>query len=410
MTTEIDLEPHTQQESLLPTSYIAVGAEFELDVYQLPDTPGRRLNALDMIGTDNSDGLGRVFSDGLDALQDGETIRIAGLSKHSDHSKVTTFTRVGDMFTVDQAEVPVRMDVAVEPVGNRPTIQGHGNAKKFFSQEFAIPSSKPGLGLVEKGGKLGQLVASLGFTANEVPLPHTLEENINRERAGGAALPNVKLTTEAAIEDRTFNAMWANDEYGISEQPSYYIHDVLGNHFRSLLVFRHNARIIPSLYAKAVDEATTIVGRLPATDYEVNKDRVELMDVALSGAEKEAHAALCLDNFTPELDALVKVIDEEPTSSRAQAAFSEFPAHRWRYTPQMVNTILSSSYRQEFIDYLTEQNSQAFDEASNTFSYETFMREVFEEAQSYWEITPSSDVAPLAESNGYTEDTSLLIV
>lgn len=391
----LEKEPQVAQTEVFESANQQMSvAGIDLLLYKTPEDA-----RYSMVGISNPGGFVRLMEGGLSALEDGESVHIATANEHDEAGMISnelyTITRMGDNFVMgtvyDSGEHP---HLHTEDTANLEIKEGDKKISGFFLQEAFIKIGHRGMELVDRQDYLGETVRALGFVSEDrdaaIPMPQTLRANIARLREAGLQMPNIRFFTDAAIKGQDYVETWAAGEFPASEQPSYFAHDLLSEHFKPLVVYREDAMTVASLYAQAVLEAEEITFTVPATEYEINKARPELKSVTLSDQAKIDQAAINLDLLTSELANPLDNFDLTAEHESLEPAFTEHPPHHWRYMPQMVRTILDSPKRKSFTDHLEAIGSQALDPSTDEFSYETYLREIFGRAQDFWGIEPMS--------------------
>ncbi len=398
---EVQLGP---EDILAPTGLSLNIDGFEMRIFDVPVPEQYEQRRPEAIATSNPSGFERILDKGISGLEDGEVVSYSPMSKVGDKYSPKhrcTLTRTGDAFQMDYDD-KVDPDTAVyendpkEKVGD---IKSEGLLKKVVglqSQEILIATAERGIKLADRPDRLGEVAQRIGFVSDdvsaEIPLPSAIVSNIEQLKSEGINVPNVKFFTEGSIDGEDYVQVWAEGEFPASEHPGYFAHDLLSEHYRPLVVFREGVMGIATLYARAVQELPEISAELPKDNYQINAERPIMVGVAMSDREKIDHAALCLDQFTTELSWMSDKIDISESDEGMDRFFTETPNNGWRYMPQMVRTILSSSHRQELLDYFDSVGSEAFNPETDEFSFEIYTRELFKRTQEFWGIHPEPKV------------------
>lgn len=372
------------------------GAEFML--FQLPYSADRKTYYPNAAAVDNVEAFKRLTAQGLSGLEDGDELRIvprhAGDSFGTDANKVYSLTRKGNYFTFQKT------DISAEQISKPSHKQNdasefndnEGVIDTLFQRQTDIEAASRGLGWASRQDKLGDTVRKMGFTSDAldapIPLPDTIKRAIVQLQTEGVHIPNIRFFARGHIATDAYDEAWGDGDFPASEQPAYFAHDILQEHFRPLVLFRERAMGIGTLYARAVAEQDEIIAYKPATDHETNKQHPVLRKIVLKGREKIDHAADCLDRYTGEHGDIAGAIDLPEGDQAFELAVSGQPPNTWRRMPQMVETILNSSHRKELLDYLESVDSKAVDPQTGEFSYETYAREMVSEAREFWGITP----------------------
>lgn len=394
---EAEAQP-TEVERLSPVNRVLLVRGQELEMYQFPDDPERHTIIPNAVAINNPDAFKRLIEDGISGLQDGDDLTVApgyaGDAFGYEADRFYHITRKGDYFTMrheqDRGQHQSKpSEKSVEPLDIE---KATARTLNLYRRNIFIDTAQRGLGLSERNDRLGEAVRKLGFTSDAsdapIPLPKRVNQGLTTLQEEGINVPNIHFSKDSVIDGDEYIKAWAAGDLPASEQPPYFAHDLLADHFRPLIVFRERAMGVGTLYARAVAELDEITAYKPATDHEGSHEQFEHRTTILKGREKIDHAADCLDNFTSELDTIVHILDKSDDDPVFELAVSGNPPRNRRRAIEMVDTILHSSQRKELLDYLESVGSKAVDPQTGEFSYETYAREMVSEAREFWGITP----------------------
>lgn len=395
MTTLIEEYPGST--SIPPLEHVQEdGVDF--DVFELDDP--NNLGGKERVSVHNTQAFNDLVAHGLDTLpEDRLVIFMSGRQ-----NKVHAIYRHGDQFTYRQSFEGVEgLDLASPPEDSNEVDLDVGLSEILPELEslggitFGFDSTAP---MVARKDLLGQTFRDMGFSPSEgvYPTPSGLNSRLQQIAASsGKYMPHVRFFEEGTIDGEQYVASFAQGEYPASSKLSWYGHDIASDHFRAVVVHGEEAMLVTQLYAQAVLESEEITGRIYPDEYEINKGaQAQKVEVALSGDEKIKHAALCIDQFTNELDGLTRFLDTEPAPGVSIA-----PPKHMDFAAEMVSVILSSpEHRVQLIEYLESHNSEAL--TGDSLNYDVYLQELLELARSRWGIKAE----PYSEPVQTTQQTS----
>lgn len=359
-------------------------------VYNLPEESAQSIMYTGKIAVHNTDGFNRLVGGSLDELQEGEAVIFGkkdyGVLGHD----LCMVRREGDSFRFQSSREGVQslgLGQLPETATDSPLTAGVKDIDSLF--RFA------GLGALDSGyvvdmvartDELGHTYRDLGFSAHggRIPLPRSLIDRLDRtSNATGRWLPEVRFIDANEIHEDQYVDAWADGMFPASSRLSWYGHDIMSDHFRALVVHGQEAMGLGQLYAQAVKGSESITARVYPDSYEVNKgDKAKKAEVTLSGEEKMKHAALCLDQFTSELDGLTSDLDNEPAPED-----SIYPPEHMDFTAEMVAVIMESpEQRAQLLQHLDARGSKAV--VDGKFDYKVYLTELLEMSRQRWGIEP----------------------
>ena len=390
----------TPDQSLnLPIDRIDEGG-MAFDVYELedPSNPGN-IQRLDVYNPRAFDGL---INNGLDELPNDEFV----IFRDEAYPGVHAFYRKGDQFIYRRSNGGV-VGLNLQRQPTTPTTDGltvgYTETKAlFYDNGLNSLNFNSADTLAQREDMLGQVFRGIGFDPSEgaFPTPGGLKERLhNVQESTGQEMPRVRFFKEESIPAEPYLAAFADGEYPASSSLSWYGHDIASDHFRSLVVNGPEIISIAQLYAQAVLSSEQITGRVYPSPYEINKgDQAQKIEVLLNGQEKLDHAALCIDQFTSELDRVTTFIDGDVRPDVPLA-----PPEHMDFVGEMVKVIMSSpEHKTQLIELLRGRDSKALQEDS--IDYAVYLTELLELARSRWNITvQSKDSVDDMSQAGYVE-------
>lgn len=380
----------------LEQSVIISGTDAErsqLSIFELTGVEPRNASSPNLIAVSDTDVLSRLSIDGIDGMKDGETVIISPIVSNAQNldngsiMRMEVISRVGDTITSKQDWVDTKSTTFAEPTDQPPLSASSEQIAALLDGLNENTGFGGTMGqLSERGDRLGATSEALGFASDRehFPTPQAFKNAVNELRAAGVLVSPIHISEQGVIPSTEFVETFAAGEFPVSRELGWYSHDVSQEHFRPLLVFREDATIISQLYAGAALASETIVGQQYPDQYEINKSEPQKVDVEFTGEDRIGYAASCLDRFTSTLDRFVDGLDTYTSEEHENIDFKE---NHMDVISEMVRTIMSSpEYAEALKSYLDSIDSHAFD--SGEFSYETFMRELVQRAQVFWDITP----------------------
>lgn len=394
MTTLIEEYPGSA--SVPPLEQVQEGG-VDFDVFELenPNSPGNT----ERVSVHNTQAFNDLVGRGLDAVPDENLV----IFKSGRSNKIHAIYRHGDQFTYRQSSD----DIEGLGITSPPVNSNEENLNVDFSQilpeldslggiTFGFDSTAP---MVSRGDSLGQAFRDMGFSPTEgvYPTPSGLNDRLQQiATSSGKAMPHIRFFEEGVIPGEQYVSSFAQGEYPASSKLSWYGHDIASDHFRAVVVHGEEAMLVAQLYAQAVLGSEEIMGRIYPDEYEINKGaQAQKVEVTMSGDEKIKHAALCIDQFTSELDGLTRFLDSEPAPGVSIA-----PPEHMDFAAEMVSVILSSpEHRVQLIEYLESRGSEAL--TADSLNYDVYLQELLELARSRWGIKaePYSEPVQTAPKN-----------
>jgi hypothetical protein len=400
-----------QDPSLIPKPGIAPSGEVlaafdhQLAVYDIPKPPDFEERwHFERVAVDNAEGFGRLVQGGLDALQDGETVKFAGIYAGDKTSRIRIVKREGDNFRLENVD-PFDEDMAMEIGQSEPAPEQSDQQialdKEEINNLFDGLRTNPNYSnymsvLINRGDQLGEAVHAMGYSDQKdvYPMPLTLQGNIHRMRQeGGADIPDIEVFNVPQIESTPYVHAWSEGKFPVSGKIEWFSHDAMQDHATAVTVFGNDAMDFGQLYAQAAEASDEITYRKYKDEYQGNNpdiDTREVVDITVSGDKKMDAAAEQLDNYTAELYRMASygTLDREPYSDEIKTG------HEYDSTIDKMAKIIMASpeHKEKLVEYLDRIGSKALTDGK--FSHDTFLRELLGRAQQKWGITPKAPEPP----------------
>jgi len=374
------------------------------------------------VGIYNPDGLNRLVTQGLEALEDGERLSFVGTFRverdvnqwHTDIFRdddclvISNYSDLG----FDQLN-----DSNTNPDSINKTVIDKVAVAKFVNKlqdELMEYELDPTLRFSECDDSIGEVVRSLGFSpdissdAIRLPSADRLTQRIAELNQAGLQIPEIRFFSEGKISPDDYLRAWQDGMYPASAQPSWMLRDILENRWRPFLIFGSEAMIVPQLYARAIDELDSIPGNSLSTE-----DRT-YVDDEFTGEDKINSAIDDIKEYATDLDVDLITQDVLFDISVDPSTITSETYDRIRSRPKkselvsrMISVILRTQYGEDLKQSFRESGITALDSTSGEFSYDQYTKDLKACAVNRWGVSPQphnvawSDRACLQNSKNY---------